>query len=152
MNRILACSLVAGGFVILLVMAACVAIVAIDLSNRISHDRSMSGPRWFQGSDSRLADSDDPVERGQAIYERNCSGCHSIDGQSRVGPTLAGLYGAEVMMDDGANVIVDEDHLRLAITDPQATTRDGYRDIMPAFTDFSDDQLDDLIAFIRSLR
>jgi cytochrome c oxidase subunit II len=92
------------------------------------------------------------VERGQAIYDRNCSGCHSIDGQSRVGPTLSGLYGSEVVMDDETVITVDEDHLYLAITNPRATTRDGYRDIMPAFTSFSDEQLEDLIAFIRSLR
>jgi len=33
-------------------------------------------------------------ERGEAVYKRNCSICHSLDpGKNRVGPSLAGVVG-----------------------------------------------------------
>jgi cytochrome c oxidase subunit II len=102
-------------------------------------------------SDDNGVDNGDPMEVGQIVYEQQCFGCHSIDGSSSVGPTFQGLHGSEVTMDDGTTLVVDDDHLLEAITDPRATTRDGYPDVMPPFDNLSEAELAGLIAFIRSL-
>jgi mono/diheme cytochrome c family protein len=93
----------------------------------------------------------DAVSLGEAIYNAQCAGCHSIDGSDGVGPTFEGLYGSEVEMDDGSIVTVDEDHLYEAITDPRATTRAGFPDVMPSFGNLDEEELDGLVSFIRSL-
>jgi cytochrome c oxidase subunit II len=93
----------------------------------------------------------DAVALGESIYSMQCSGCHTIDGSSGVGPTLQGLYGSEVEMDDGSMVLVDEDHLYEAIVDPRATTRADYPDVMPSFSNLSDEEVSGLVAFIQSL-
>jgi cytochrome c oxidase subunit II len=93
----------------------------------------------------------DAAELGESIYTAQCAGCHSIDGSSGVGPTFEGLYGSEVEMDDGSTVLVDEDHLYEAITDPRATTRADFPDVMPSFSNLGDDEVNGLIAFIQTL-
>jgi cytochrome c oxidase subunit II len=137
---------------ILLASAICVILaicVAFDLAAR-------TGNLPFD-SRSGIATSDDidtadPVAVGEHIYQRNCVGCHSIDGSTRTGPSLAGLYGSVVVLNDGSRVVVDEEHLRLAITDPGRTTRAGFPDVMPAFDDIEEEQLDALVAWIRSIQ
>ncbi|MEX2425688.1 MAG: cytochrome c [Thermomicrobiaceae bacterium] len=90
-------------------------------------------------------------EVGESIYEQQCSGCHTIDGSEGVGPSLAGLYGSDVSMEDGSTVEVDEDHLVESITDPNAQTREGFPSVMPSFSNLSDDEIAGLVAFIQSL-
>lgn len=94
---------------------------------------------------------DDAVALGESIYTAQCAGCHTIDGSSGVGPTFEGLYNSEVEMEDGSSVLVDEDHLSEAITDPRASTRAGYPDVMPSFSNLTDEDVNGLIAFIQSL-
>ena len=96
--------------------------------------------------------SGDQAAVGERIYRQQCVGCHTIDGSSAVGPSLEGLYGSEVTMDDGSTVHVDYDHLYEAITDPRATTREGFPDVMPTFSNLQDDEIDGLIVFIESLQ
>ncbi|MDI3339407.1 MAG: cytochrome c [Sphaerobacter sp.] len=99
---------------------------------------------------SAPADPSDPVQRGEAIYRQRCAGCHTIDGSRRVGPTLRGLYGSEVPLEDGSTVVADEAYIRESIVDPTARIHAGYPRAMPSFDDLSDQEIDDLIAFIRS--
>ena len=101
--------------------------------------------------DNGVAINGDPVDVGESIYAQQCSGCHTIDGSTGVGPTLAGLFGSEVTMDDGETYTADGDYLLMAITDPRETTREGYPDVMPAFDNLSEDELAGLVAFIESL-
>jgi mono/diheme cytochrome c family protein len=108
------------------------------------------GPREVS-DDNGLAANGDPVAVGESIYSQQCSGCHTIDGSSGVGPTLAGLYGSEVTMEDGETYVADGEYLIMAITDPRATTREGYLDVMPSFDNLSEDEIAGLVAFIESL-
>jgi mono/diheme cytochrome c family protein len=55
-----------------------------------------------------------------------CSGCHSLDGSAGAGPTMAGLAGSTVTLDDGSTVIADDAYLEKAITDPDAQIVKGY--------------------------
>lgn len=96
--------------------------------------------------------ADPRVERGRELYRaQGCIGCHSVDGSRNVGPTLQGLYGRTVTLVDGSQITADEAYIREAIVEPRATVVQGYPPAMPAFPNLSDEDMDALIAFIRSL-
>ena len=94
------------------------------------------------------------VAQGEQLFtspDLGCSGCHT-DKDTPTAPTLHGIYGKEVELDDGSTVTVDDDYLHESIVDPAAKLVKGYSPIMPAtYADLSDDQLNALIAYIKSL-
>lgn len=110
--------------------------------------------RWV--SQELAAVSSDPVARGQRLVAQNgCIGCHSLDDKPSVGPTWQGLFGKEQELTDGSKVIVDEDYLKEAILFPNAKVPKGFAPgIMPEIyqTQLSEQQLTDIIAFIKSLQ
>ncbi|MCC5810714.1 MAG: cytochrome c oxidase subunit II [Ectothiorhodospiraceae bacterium] len=94
---------------------------------------------------------DDPVELGRRLADgEGCMACHSVDGSRRVGPTWLNLYGSEVTLTDGSTVSADESYLRRSIEDPRAQVTAGYSPVMPAYS-FDEDEMDALLAYIRSL-
>ena len=95
-----------------------------------------------------------PMENGRDLYtKRGCGGCHSTDGNTVVGPTFAGLFGREELMADGSTIVVDENYLAESIKYPKAKVVKGYPDNqMPSFDgQLDDDQISDIITFIKSL-
>ncbi len=92
-----------------------------------------------------------PVEKGQALFEgRGCAGCHLADGNG-VGPWFAGRYGTDIELEGGGSVTVDDDYLRESILDPAAKMVSGYTTAeMPPYK-FSDEELANIIAYIKSL-
>lgn len=98
-----------------------------------------------------------PAERGQILYKDGgnlCSSCHSIDGSKVVGPSFKGLYGSKVKLSDGSEVAGDEAYIKESILKPHAKLHEGYGPLMPAIYEgkFSDDQLNDIIEFIKTLK
>jgi cytochrome c553 len=77
--------------------------------------------------------------------ELACHACHTLDGTTRVGPSLQGIVGRVPEGYDSAEAYIYE-----SIVDPNAYVRDGFQpDIMPNHFDTLDPQtLADLIAFI----
>jgi cytochrome c oxidase subunit 2 len=99
--------------------------------------------------------SDDPVERGQGWADQfGCLACHTTDGTQSVGPTWQGIFGHQVTLADGTTVEVDEAYLRESILNPGAKVVEGYQNIMPAniAQDMTNEQIDDVIEFIKSLQ
>ena len=99
------------------------------------------------------------VARGQQLYgQMGCFGCHSIDGttEGRSGPTWLGAFKSRRTLKDGSRVRVDEAYLRTSILDPAAVVTVGYDDQeagMPSYRGIlSDEDVDSLVLFIRSLR
>lgn len=78
-----------------------------------------------------------------------CLSCHG-EVDSSVAPTLNGLWGTEVVLEDGRSVTVDEAYVRRAITDPSADVVEGFRAVMPTFG-LSDDEVDRLVEYVGSL-
>ena len=111
----------------------------------------LSGPdyaRWLteQGVHESLA------EQGEAVFRAHgCSGCH--DANSTVhAPSLAGLYGTYVHMQDGSARLADEAYIRDCILNPRSFTVAGYPPIMPDFSgQLGEDDLMKLVAYIKSL-
>jgi len=103
---------------------------------------------------AEAAIADDPVARGQKVYESyGCQACHSTDGSDGVGPTFLNAYGRTVELEDGTSVVADETYLYQSIVDPNSQIVNGYAPAMPQnFADqLSEDQISDLIEFIKSL-
>ena len=99
--------------------------------------------------------SEDPVVRGDNWSQQyGCRACHSIDGSEGVGPTWKGAYGSQVQLADGSTVTADHDYLLESIRDPGAKIVQGFQNIMPPniAQDMTDGQVEDVIAFIESLK
>jgi cytochrome c oxidase subunit 2 len=84
-----------------------------------------------------------------------CVACHSQDGTVIVGPSWQGVFGSEEDLADGSSTLVDEAYLRESILDPNAQVVGGFAPgIMPQnFAELlTDEQIDQIIAFIESLQ
>jgi cytochrome c oxidase subunit 2 len=88
---------------------------------------------------------------GKALFAQlGCETCHRTDSQGR-GPNLVGLYNKPVLLEDGRTVTADENYVRESILDPAAKIVKGYQ-VMPAFQGIvSDEQLNALVAYVKSL-
>lgn len=80
-----------------------------------------------------------------------CTSCHTIDGGKSAGPTWKGLFGAEQTV-NGKKVTVDEAYIKEAITNPNAAVPEGFSPTMPAFKDLSDEEMQGLVDYIKSLK
>ncbi len=91
------------------------------------------------------------IEQGRQLAQGSgCFACHSIDGSQSLGPSWKGLYGKTETLTDGTSVMVDDAYFKESITNPAAQIVQGYPPVMVPYP-FSDEQLDALIAFTRSL-
>lgn len=95
------------------------------------------------------------TEIGKELYaSKTCSGCHSDDGSTRVGPSFKGLFGKTETMTDGKTITVDETYILESMTDPNKWVVKGFAaGAMPPFKgQLSDDEANALVAFIKSLQ
>lgn len=101
------------------------------------------------------ADADPAMRGAELAQQQGCLGCHSVDGNRRVGPSLKGIYGQpRMVVRDGGKITVtaDADYLAKAIREPAAEIVDGYPPAMPPYPQLSDTDLQALIAWIESLQ
>jgi len=91
------------------------------------------------------------AERGDKLFkDLACANCHHPDGSGR-GPSLEGIFGKTVELEDGAKVTANDDYFRESILSPQAKIVKGYQPIMPTFQGLvTEDQLLQLIEYIKS--
>ncbi len=102
---------------------------------------------WLAGTNDMQ-----PLEAGSKLFtEYDCINCHGT-GQRLRCPTLGGLYGTYVKLEDGSSVLFDEDYIRESIIYPNAKIAEGFPAAMPSFKgQLSEEQILDLIAYIKSL-
>lgn len=108
---------------------------------------------WVQSQVAPV--SNDPVARGDQLTQKfGCRACHSVDGTQIVGPTWQGIYGREETLSDGTTVVVDDAYLIESIRDPGAKITAGFQNLMPANIgdQLTDEQIGDIIAFVKSLK
>lgn len=96
---------------------------------------------------------DTPESAGSILFETvGCKGCHSLDGSDGIGPTLFQLAGSDVLLADGTTVTANDAYLIQSIRDPQAALVAGFEtQQMPAYP-FTDQQIENIIAYIKTLR
>ena len=106
---------------------------------------------WLSGGGATAGGT--MLQRGEALFTQlACVTCHLPDGMGR-GPSLVGLYGSQVTLDNGAAVSADESYLRESILNSQAKTVQGYERIMPTFQGLiNEDGLAALIEYIKSMQ
>jgi cytochrome c oxidase subunit 2 len=115
----------------------------------------MSGPDFDAWVAAQQEVANDPVARGQQLYEQyGCKACHSLDGTKIVGPSFKGIYGETVTFEDGTTATVDDAYLFESIREPAKHIVQGFPNVMPpdVAKDLTDAQVNDLIAFIKSLK
>ena len=91
-------------------------------------------------------------QQGEALFrEHGCSGCHGANGTVHA-PSLVGLYGTLVHLQDGSVRRADEQYIRDCILEPRSFTVAGYPPLMPSFAgQLGEDELLKLVAYIQSL-
>jgi NitT/TauT family transport system substrate-binding protein len=92
----------------------------------------------------------DPDNGATLFASLGCAGCHAVDSDAvLVGPSLMGIA------DETAEEVTDmsvADFLRQAIVDPGAEVAEGFPDgVMPAYDSLSEDEVNDLVAYLMTL-
>lgn len=104
--------------------------------------------QWLSGG----ARGETMTAGGERLFSQyGCVTCHVANGSGRC-PSLQGLFGQPVHLQDGRTVIADEAFIRQAIVNPNSMPVVGYSPIMPTFQgQISEEQVLQLIAYIKSL-
>lgn len=91
--------------------------------------------------------------KGKRIWAAfGCATCHAIEGKNPQGPTMKGYWMTARKLSDGREVIADVEYTRRAILEPAAEIVPGYPIPMTSFKGMlDDDQVNDLIAYLKSL-
>ncbi|APG28720.1 cytochrome c oxidase subunit II [Syntrophotalea acetylenivorans] len=94
-------------------------------------------------------------DEGPALLTRHgCSGCHSLDGSQRVGPTFQGLFGRQVQVTSKGQeqkLIADRDYIQRSILDAQADLVVGYPPVMPSYQEqIPEDELQSMVDYLCS--
>jgi len=100
-----------------------------------------------------LAAANTPEGRGETLVAQNgCQGCHSIDGSPSTGPTWFGLYERQEEMADGSVVTADDSYIKESILNPQAKIVSGFEGVLMPTYEFTDEQIADIIAYMKTLK
>ncbi|HUL00244.1 MAG TPA: cytochrome c oxidase subunit II [Nitrospirota bacterium] len=112
---------------------------------------------WYKGEAKKVpsAGAKIPSTQGQTksdlaklLEVKGCLACHSIDGSTKIGPTLKGIMGRkETVIRDGKDVdiVVDESFIRRTLLEPDKERVKGYPPIMPTQKGLLTDHETDLI-------
>ncbi|MFK8114915.1 MAG: cytochrome c oxidase subunit II transmembrane domain-containing protein [Rubripirellula sp.] len=94
-----------------------------------------------------------PAQYGALLYSRRgCSGCHSIDGSKRVGPSFKETYGSERALVSGEKAKGDENYIRESVIYPKAKVVAGYAPVMPSYKgQLSDDDIYCITEYLKEI-
>ena len=116
---------------------------------------SLSGPTGVasSGGPGAAPAAVSPVAAGEMLFNQyGCATCHQPQGGA-LGPSLIGLYGKSVKLQDGSEVVADEAYVRESILNPTAKVVASFQPVMPTFQgQLSEEQVLELIQYIKSLK
>jgi cytochrome c oxidase cbb3-type subunit 3 len=101
-----------------------------------------------------------PVDAGGLVFQSNCSSCHNINSEGKTGPGLGGLFSPEGTAAFGTTLPngqpVSEDNVKAWIKGGSAGFPENINDLtgkdwppMPGFPQLSDEQLNNLVVWLR---
>lgn len=97
------------------------------------------------GTAKRSRKTEELAKRGeQLVRQMGCVACHSLDGSKKVGSSFRGMYLRQTTGPDGEAIERDERYLKKQIVSPSNPS-------MPQYDSISDESLDAIIQYIRSL-
>jgi cytochrome c oxidase subunit 2 len=107
--------------------------------------------KWLNSGGSRTQPTANTIEEaGRKLFnDYSCSNCHNSTSNLRA-PILNNLFGKPRIMEDGRTLVADENYIRQSILYPAKNIVKGY-DIMPAYGQFTEQELLQLTAYIKSL-
>lgn len=92
-----------------------------------------------------------PEERGALAYNKlGCNNCHGAKDTERA-PSLYTLFGKNRKFTDGTTAVADEGYIRKSIIDPYEHINAGYDRTMPTYESLNEEQILELVAYIKSL-
>ena len=92
--------------------------------------------------------SQELASEGAGIYETNCTGCHSRDSDTVIGPGHRNVYSRAGTRVPGLSA---DEYIRQSLSDPGAFVVSGFPSIMPKFTFFTEQQILAVIEYLKSL-
>ncbi len=108
--------------------------------------------------DKAALDKMSPAERGKLVYGKlavpACATCHSLDGSKLVGPTFKGLFGRKEKLNDGTEITADAEYIKRSVKEPSAQIVEGFQagQMPPVYGALTDQELNDLVEFIKTLK
>jgi cytochrome c2 len=98
-----------------------------------------------------VEEAPDAVAAGRELFSSNiisaCTGCHSTGPDKVVGPGLEGVYDRA-----GSRTSLDADaYIEQSLREPLAFLVDGFPAVMPSFDKFSAAEMQNLIAYLKTL-
>ena len=113
-----------------------------------------AGETATKPAETKPATAKDPeAVKGKLVFiQTGCSACHMSPTVGKDYPDLRGLYGSEVKLKDGTTVVADEAYLRESILEPNKKIVAGYQPSMPPYNYLKEEQVNQLIAYIKSLK
>ncbi len=91
-----------------------------------------------------------PVSGETLFAQYGCASCHQSRDFDR-GPSLVGIFGKTVHLENGQTVVADENYLRESILQPRAKLVDGYSALMPTYEgQLDEEQIQRLIAYLKT--
>jgi cytochrome c oxidase subunit 2 len=104
--------------------------------------------RWISGEGA----GESMAQRGERLFtEMRCDTCHQPEGTGR-GPSLEGIFGSVVALENRQSVTADESYIRESILNPTAKVVAGFRPVMPTFQgQVNEEQLLQIIAYLKTL-
>lgn len=92
--------------------------------------------------------------QGRNVFEtKGCVACHSVDGTSKIGPSVKGLYGRRVQFVDGTHRTADDNYVRESILHPNSQIVQGYQPVMPTFQGLiSESEMNALMTYVKELK
>ena len=105
--------------------------------------------KWTQQSTSGMS----LAQNGERLFASlGCNACHNGTAAAR-GPSLAGVYGANLQQANGSQILVNDAYLRDSILNPSQHVTAGYAPIMPTYQgQVSEEGLIDLVEYIKTLQ
>jgi cytochrome c oxidase subunit 2 len=93
------------------------------------------------------------AEGMRVALRRACFACHTVDGQRHIGPTWSGLFGSDVTLRDGRQVVADEAYLTRSMMEPNVDVVNGYKPGMPTyFGVLTQPETAAIVEYIKTLR
>jgi len=96
------------------------------------------------------------VLAGEQVYTlKGCITCHKTDGTTIIGPAWNGLYGKEEKVIENGKTIsikVDDDYIKESILHPQQKITVGYEKTPMTTIPLTDEEISQVIAYIKSLK
>lgn len=118
-------------------------------------EKVTSGATLIALDPSETTDPVGKVGRGAELFQANgCYACHSLDGETKIGPTLLGIFGTTVELEDGSSALIDDAYLVESILQPDAKRVAGYGEAaMPSYEGLvSVGDAEALAEYIKSVR